>query len=359
MDLLRTLTDVVDDDDFFELEAPKSAFNYFFGDAATLSWVLNNVTGYTYQNSALEDRTRLAIFLCSRLIQPRAASLVRYLLPTPEDIISMCTYQDSRRATLLHGCGWALGEQSLRATQTRILRPRSLCKSRVADYRDRFDYDLKVESDCLQDLLLLMKELVVAGSDLHSCVQRAWNASDEFKSNCVAETPLSTIISGFSHLSEICLYNKMAFLGGRGESYIPVPSVTDLCTPIRLWLQLLYDAGIDLVNYGRKEKLVRRQGQTSAQCRFVIWRRALSRFSSYAHNWRQVEKIFSISFTYGPKPSDWHFWFVEHLDESFADFWDMVEHPERTIPGSWDESEDENLKRYLQRTRRLKADCGE
>jgi hypothetical protein len=70
------------------------------------------------------------------------------------------------------------------------------------------------------------------------------------------------------------------------------------------------------------------------------------RLKLHAHNWRQVEKLFWISFTYGPQPSDWQFWFIEQMDESFADFWDVVEHPERAIPGSWHESDDEDLERY-------------
>jgi len=34
-------------------------------------------------------------------------------------------------------------------------------------------------------------------------------------------------------------------------------------------------------------------------------------------------KLRMISFTYGPKLSDW-------------EFWDMVDHPERTMPGAWE-----------------------
>ena len=46
---------------------------------------------------------------------------------------------------------------------------------------------------------------------------------------------------------------------------------------------------------------------------------------------------FSISFKYGPKPSDWQFYLIEQMDSSFEEFWNMVDHPEWAMPGAWDE----------------------
>jgi len=57
-----------------------------------------------------------------------------------------------------------------------------------------------------------------------------------------------------------------------------------------------------------------------------------------------------ISFTYGPRPEDWKFWFSEPSDPYAGDFWAMVEegrpwiddeeamgdHPQ-PMPGSWSE----------------------
>ncbi|KAF7901114.1 hypothetical protein EAF00_003335 [Botryotinia globosa] len=49
-----------------------------------------------------------------------------------------------------------------------------------------------------------------------------------------------------------------------------------------------------------------------------------------------------ISFVYGPAPEDWKFWYS--LDEPYwyyyknlRDFWELVDHPERGMPGAWEE----------------------
>lgn len=50
-----------------------------------------------------------------------------------------------------------------------------------------------------------------------------------------------------------------------------------------------------------------------------------------------------IGFEYGEKVEDWRFWLSDDFDEWAAEFWDMIEHPERAIPGAWtfDEKEEE------------------
>jgi hypothetical protein len=52
----------------------------------------------------------------------------------------------------------------------------------------------------------------------------------------------------------------------------------------------------------------------------------------------EEETLRLISFTYGPKPTDWQFWFTEELDKSFIEFWDIIEHLERSISVSNSES---------------------
>lgn len=333
LELVRTFTNVIDDDEFFDIQESRSAAHSFFGESTVLIWILNNVIGYSYQMSTMEDRTRLAIDLCARVAQPRAASLVRCLLPEPQAIAKMCNYRYQFRGTLIHSCAYALGEQTLRATQTRTIRPVSRARKVWSPrFRNDFNYDSQAEAGCLQDLLSLMKELVLAGSDLHECCRRFPDSAEE--------TPLSAMISSFSHLSGLCLDNRLDFRGERGEYYIPIPVITDMLKPVMIWLELLYDTGADLMHYGRKEKELYQEGRTTGVWWFPVWRRRL--IGQPGLFWANKAKKFSISFEFGPKPSDWHFRIIEEMDSSLEEFWDMVDHPERAMPGAWDERFDDS-----------------
>ena len=44
-----------------------------------------------------------------------------------------------------------------------------------------------------------------------------------------------------------------------------------------------------------------------------------------------------IGLHYGAAAEDWHLWLSNPLDKWAGEFWDMVEHPERAMPGAWDE----------------------
>lgn len=336
--MIRILAGAVQDDDFFGFHPEISAINGFHGEPTLLNWILNNLIGYNYQKATIEGRMRVAIHLCARTRQPRAASLVRFLLPKTHDISSMCNYIDSYGRTLLHSLAWALGEQSLRATQSS-----KACRAQqTIESPSGFKYDAQAESDSLQGILSLMSEQVVAGADLHNCAKTSYNVSNMSP----AESYLVCILSSFSQWRRDC----MILLDYRFETInsefdaqymLPVPAVVDVLVPVTLWLEMLYDAGVDLVKYGRKEKELRQEGRTTSHCSFEVWP------WDFLHprligTWRRFDKEFWISFEYGPKPSDWQFWLIEEMDDWFAEFWDMLDHPERAMPGAWDERFDDS-----------------
>jgi hypothetical protein len=92
------------------------------------------------------------------------------------------------------------------------------------------------------------------------------------------------------------------------------------------WLQTLQGFGIDLERYGKTERKL---------------------FYQESSSWRNLELCMPgrdevcplrlVGLQVGPKPEDWKVWLSEPSDEFAGEFWDMLEHPERTIPGAWDE----------------------
>jgi hypothetical protein len=338
--MIRVLAGAIQYDDFFDWNTERSALHGFRGEPTLLSWILNSFIGYNYQKASIEDRTRVAIYLCARGGQPRAASLVRLLLPEPHSNSQICQYKDLNGRTLLNSAAWALGEQSLRATQSARIRD----NDQRAQYSTHgFKYDAKTESDSLQELLSLVKEIILAGSDLHTRAHRFPEHSPHYHSNgetCVAcETPLLSIFSGFSNLRHECIFLlyfdffSVSYTGEHVQYNLPVPAVADVLVPVMTWIELLYEAGIDLSEYGRKEKELHRDGQGRTHFWF---RRGGRAYVRYGQPWDMC-KYFSIIFKYGPKPSDWQFWLIEEMDDWFLEFWDMLDHPERAMPGAWDE----------------------
>ena len=87
---------------------------------------------------------------------------------------------------------------------------------------------------------------------------------------------------------------------------------------LRTWVKVVATAGVDLLTYGQTEQ--------------SLWRSALVENSN-------APRIYG--FHSGMKTNDWEV-FVEQAGDRYAGiFWNLIERPEQTIPGSWiDEPEE-------------------
>lgn len=100
-------------------------------------------------------------------------------------------------------------------------------------------------------------------------------------------------------------------------------------TAVVEWLNILRECGIDLRAYGRREKQLKAKGKVDCDIYFAEDDLDRNIILPYAG-------IRLIGFTYGPQPEDWSFFFTPIWQDWFVEFWDMVDHPERAMPGAWD-----------------------
>jgi hypothetical protein len=187
------------------------------------------------------------------------------------------------------------------------------------------------QSSVLKSLLDFVSELVVADSDLHGCALR-WELQKSL------ETPLIAIFTGFASANYV--YSQPLWINPYPlvqEGYTPETDPEKVLVVVLLWLRVLARAGIDLEEYGQKEKLVYQKGLAENFYRFKL--ADIEKWDSGIDE--PISTIYSITFIYGPTPTDWKFWLIEQMNDSFLEFWDMVDHPERAMPGYWDERFDE------------------
>jgi hypothetical protein len=162
-----------------------------------------------------------------------------------------------------------------------------------------------------KELMYLITELIIGGSDLHD------NGS-------LGMTPMREIFRSFYFQ-----YRRMPTDHSRLDI---LSNITEKWNePLRLWLRLLKDTGIDLVRYGQEEKQ-------------ILQRKCTRREESYNGYFKESDgwyvrthRLRLINFMYGPEPEDWKFWLAPVMRTDFLEFWDMVDHPERAMPGAWED----------------------
>lgn len=100
------------------------------------------------------------------------------------------------------------------------------------------------------------------------------------------------------------------------------------------WLTILARAGVDLLEYGRCESSFLKNKKRCAKRSYCSCERIMT---------KPTIKIRLVGILYGPKAEDWRLCWNEETDEYVGDFWDLVERgPSSTMPGSWDESDQDS-----------------
>lgn len=156
-----------------------------------------------------------------------------------------------------------------------------------------------MDHESYKEYLEILQRLVRGGSDIHKA-HALWN-------NCPD--------CGHKHYTYTTPFIRI--LTARKFS-LPIATTRNI---VRLWLCALQEAGVDLYEYGRREKeiLVSSQNNIGTQ-----------------DHWDYSEKIRLITFDFGSEPEDWKLYFTEeNIFTQLLKFWDMVDHPERALPGAW------------------------
>jgi len=84
-----------------------------------------------------------------------------------------------------------------------------------------------------------------------------------------------------------------------------------------MWLEDLVASGVDLVEYGRKEKEIWDLSSTSTDVPFLLGPSSASDCGE--------RHIHVIIFDFGAAPGDWHIWWSEPTDFLAGEFWAMIE----------------------------------
>jgi hypothetical protein len=251
--------------------------------AEALAWI-SRASYADYQHRSMEECGLLILGIVSPLFRPDIPGLVRRILKGRKLDERMCSVRDIDHHTLLH-----------RAME---------CLGAVLSHESRFGRTGALE--IVKEFQSLITDFVKGGSDLHALTLEG-------------QTPMITLLSSCEGACGL-IHNKCS-------KHTPIESPP---APLRIWLEQLRYSGIDLRRYGRKEKSLWKDPTVNRE-----W----ETFECKTHGlWTaNCLRIRLINFTYGPEPGDWRFWIEPVLPNDFIQFWEMVDHPERAMPGAWEE----------------------
>ncbi|KAE8452633.1 hypothetical protein EG329_013892 [Mollisiaceae sp. DMI_Dod_QoI] len=232
-----------------------------------------NTSQSSYRSRNIEERVQFAMEILSRHDEKEQGAVVDFLLDGRKIDDTICNISDEHGNTLLSKLAYKVG----------------YC------YRD-----LNKEESKPVQLLSLLSDLVIGGSNLTSVS----------KDGRLCHTPLLNLISGLNNYRDNPDYNHI-------ESVLMT------------WIKALKESGVDLEEYGREEQHIH------LTCN-VVKNWCIHELSS-RNGKNYIVEIRLVRFKYGPEPEDWKFWFIQELEPWFFEFWDMVDHPERAMPGTWND----------------------
>jgi hypothetical protein len=251
--------------------------------AEALAWI-SRASYADYQHRSMEECGLLILGIVSPLFRPDIPGLVRRILKGRKLDERMCSVRDIDHHTLLH-----------RAME---------CLGAVLSHESRFGRTGALE--IVKEFQSLITDFVKGGSDLHALTLEG-------------QTPMITLLSSCEGACGL-IHNKCS-------KHTPIESPP---APLRIWLEQLRYSGIDLRRYGRKEKSLWKDPRVNREWEYDELDK---------QGWRTGNdyRLRLINFAYGPEPGDWRLWIEPVMPNYFIQFWEMIDHPERAMPGAWEE----------------------
>lgn len=167
-------------------------------------------------------------------------------------------------------------------------------------------------ADCIWDWNLIAQDLILRGGDLHS----------PDLNQC---TPLGSLFLGACRSLLPSPSNINSII-----SSVVIPRLSVLIC--NHWLTPLRCFGVDLVEYGAREKAI-----FLKQCSKIWVFSGNHKGSGGTFSLRAVDDFELVGFEYGPEPEDWILWWNEPTDVFAGDFWKMIEEGkgDEVMPGTW------------------------
>ena len=286
--LLLPKIDIQDPERAIYLDTSWYELNY-----EVLIWLLQQSKS-DWKQEKLQDLVQFILELCGQVDSIAKASIIKMLLSGRQLEPSICATKNAYAGTLLHHASESLSHAISLFFRTKG-RSENLNTIRATDFKagGRF-YDSEIS--CAFDVI---QWLIISGSCLH---ESGWDN----------RSPLLMVLCTFGFYSEwplTELFLLLEFLS-------------------KIWLELLHELGNDLVEYGQGEK------------EFHMHTRSIyADYCCIEHGHVKCYYYRLISFSYGPSPEDWKFWFTGmkewEVSEYLPQFWTMIDHPEWAMPGAW------------------------
>jgi hypothetical protein len=165
------------------------------------------------------------------------------------------------------------------------------------------------QTETCQSLETMIVCIVESGADLHAAIY--------------GYTPLALLLNAIPEaLDFLSLSDVIGVVDLRSRNLRRV---------LKVWLNILQRAGVDLAAYGAEES-------RTAQAPYFTKDPLQPSQSRAGNRWVLYDEFDCFTFTYGPTPDDWTVQF-DMVEEYAGDFWRMTElldGPElQAVPGSW------------------------